>query len=152
MTKLTILAAVGFALSAGGCSTIVNGTNQGVTFTTADASGNSMEATCTATGGSEFALNETFTTPVEVQIPRSKKPIDITCRRDGMVGTRTIKGKVEGSTAGNIIAGGGIGVGVDALTGAIYKYPKTVLITMRRAGEAVGDAMDSMSSAEPMMK
>jgi len=124
-TKLIMALAASISLSA--CSTIVNGTNQMVAFNTGDVVG----AECHATGGSDYAVNERFTTPAEVKLPRSKKKLDVTCKKEGyQTATKSVTGKVEASTAGNIIAGGGIGLGVDALTGAIYKYPGTVVIDM----------------------
>jgi len=129
--NIKLIAALAAAVSLSACSTIVNGSNQMVKFNTGDVEG----ANCVATGGSDYAVNESFTTPAEVKLPRSKKKIDITCDKEGYeTGTKSILGKVEGSTAGNIIAGGGIGLGVDALTGAIYKYPDTVVIDMVKAG------------------
>jgi len=125
--KFKLILALSAPVTMSACSTIVNGSNQMVKFDTGEVAG----ATCLASGGSDFAVKETFTTPAEVKLPRSKKKIDITCDKTGyQTATTSIFGKVEGSTAGNIIAGGGIGLGVDALTGAIYKYPDTVLIDM----------------------
>jgi hypothetical protein len=134
--KLITVALAAISLSA--CSTVVNGSNQLVKINTGDVVG----ADCTATGGSDFAVNESFVTPAEVKFPRSKKALKFECNKAGYeTAKKTITGKVEGSTAGNIILGGGIGVGVDALTGAIYKYPGTVLIPMTRNGMVSGDSM-----------
>jgi len=70
-----------------------------------------------------------------VKLPRSKKTLKIECNKAGyQTGTKQVVGRVEGSTAGNILLGGGIGVGVDALTGAIYKYPDTITIDMLKIG------------------
>ena len=134
--RLLLAAATAISLSA--CSTIVNGSNQLVKVNTGDVTG----ADCTATGGSDFAVNESFVTPAEVKFPRSKKALKFECNKAGyQTATKTVTGKVEGSTAGNIIAGGGIGVGVDALTGAIYKYPGTIMIPMTPNGMAAGEPM-----------
>lgn len=129
--KLKLIAAIAASVSLSACSTIINGSNQLVAFNTGEVVG----ANCVASGGSDYAVNEKFTTPAEVKIPRSKKKLDVTCDKAGyQTGTKSVHGKVEGSTAGNIIAGGGIGLGVDALTGAIYKYPDTVVIDMTPIG------------------
>ncbi|MEP3889362.1 MAG: hypothetical protein ABJN69_02775 [Hellea sp.] len=134
--KLITVALAAISLSA--CSTVVNGSNQLVKINTGDVTG----ADCTATGGSDFAVNESFVTPAEVKFPRSKKALKIECNKAGyQTASKTVTGKVEGSTAGNIILGGGIGVGVDALTGAIYKYPGTVMIPMTRNGAVSSDPM-----------
>lgn len=119
------------AIGLSGCSTVVNGSNQLVEFSTGDVTG----AQCNVTGGSDNAVNETFTTPAEVKIPRSKKTLIVECDKDGyQTGTEQAIGRVEGTTGGNILLGGPVGVGVDALTGAIYKYPDTILIEMVRIG------------------
>lgn len=129
--KIQLIAVLCAAVSLSACSTIVNGSNQMVKFNTGDFVG----ADCVATGGSEFAVNEKFTTPPEVKLPRSKKKVDVTCNKAGYeTGTKSFRGKVEVSTAGNVILGGGIGVGVDALTGAIYEYPDTIVIDMVKIG------------------
>lgn len=128
-SKLILALAASISLSA--CSTIVNGSNQAVNFNT----GNVTGAECVATGGSDKAVNKKFTTPAEVKIPRSKKTVTIECNKAGYeTATEQMVGQVEGSTGGNILLGGPIGVGVDALSGAIYKYPDTVVINMVKAG------------------
>ena len=43
-------------------------------------------------------------------------------------------GRIEGTTAGNLLIGGPLGVGVDALSGAIYKYPDTISLQMAKNG------------------
>ncbi len=132
--KILLLAAVAFGTSA--CSTVVNGSNQSISFHSGDVEG----ADCKITGGSDHAVNQNFVTPAEVKIPRSKKSLNLNCTKAGYETTeQTVHSKVEGSTAGNIIAGGVIGVGVDALTGAIYKYPETVAIIMTKLGASSAD-------------
>ncbi len=136
MTKKLVLGSVVACavLSLPACSTIANGSNQKITFQTADASGPVEGATCNITGGSDGAVNEKITTPTSIKIPRSKKALNITCNKQGYPeGTKKVFGKIEGTTAGNIVAGGVIGIGVDALTGAMYKYPKTITIMLENA-------------------
>jgi len=140
-SKLILALAASIGLSA--CSTIVNGSNQSIKVNTGEVTG----ANCTATGGSEFAVNETFVTPAELKIPRSKKALKIECNKAGFqTATQTVNGKVEGTTAGNLLIGGGIGVGVDALTGAIYTYPGTVSLTL------VPLASGSLSDSAPITR
>jgi hypothetical protein len=38
--------------------------------------------------------------------------------------------KLDGTTGGNVVAGGFVGLGVDAMTGAMFKYPDTILLEM----------------------
>ena len=51
------------------------------------------------------------------------------CYSDGL---GTIDSSFEGMTAGNIIVGGVIGLGVDAATGAMNKYAPAIKIAMAR--------------------
>jgi len=129
--NIKLLVAVAASISLSACSTIVNGSNQLVKFDTGEVQG----ASCVATGGSSDSVNESFVTPAEVKIPRSKKILIVTCDKPGyQTGEERLAGQVEGSTGGNILLGGPLGVGVDALTGAIYKYPDTISVEMLELG------------------
>lgn len=139
--KLKLIAVSILALQLGACSTIVNGTNQEVAFTTGQVS----EADCSLTGGSDNAVNQTFETPAELKLPRSKKALNLSCSKAGYeTAEKQILGKIEGSTGGNIIAGGGIGLGIDALTGAIYRYPDAIDLPLTPVG--------AVTTAEPIAK
>lgn len=121
MTKFILLTAAAVAMT--GCSTIVNGSNQTLNFQTGAVEG----ADCELTGGSEFAVQENFTSPASIEIPRSKKALQLECSKDGYTtASKTVYSKVEATTGGNILIGGFIGAGVDAATGALYKYPDSV--------------------------
>ncbi len=123
--KIVTVAAVAVLLPA--CSTIVNGTNQSVSFNTGEVTG----AACDLTGGSEFSVNEKFTTPAVVQVPRSKKALQLDCKKAGYQdASRSVNSKIEATTGGNLLVGGIVGAGVDAATGALYKYPETVILLM----------------------
>lgn len=125
-TKFFLLAAAAVAMT--GCSTIANGKNQAVNFSTGAVEG----ADCTVTGGRDGAVHETFQTPAEVRIRRAKVAIDVECSKTGyQTATRRVESKMEGSTGGNVIAGGFVGLGVDAMTGAMFKYPDTIMMKMK---------------------
>jgi hypothetical protein len=127
--NIKLLAAVMAAVSLSACSTIVNGANQTISFKT----GNVEGANCLLTGGSEFAVNEKFVSPDEVEVPRSKKALQLQCTKSGyQEASRSVISKVEATTGGNLLIGGFIGAGVDAATGALYKYPETVILNMVR--------------------
>lgn len=124
-TKLLSLAAAAIAMT--GCSTIANGKNQAVNFSTGSVEG----TVCLVTGGRDGAVREEFQTPAKVQIRRAKAAIDIECSKAGyQTASRSIESKMEGSTGGNVIAGGFVGLGVDVMTGAMFKYPDTIMIEM----------------------
>ena len=125
-TKLLLLCAAASAL--GACSTIANGKNQAVMFSTGDVEG----AECQVTGGRDNAVNVKVTTPGEAQIRRAKAAIDVECSKPGyMTASRTVESKMEGTTGGNVVAGGFVGLGVDAMTGAMFKYPDTIVVEMQ---------------------
>ena len=142
-----------------GCSTIANGKHQGVDFAAVDTSGKTVEgADCRITGGRDGAVDVEFTTPAQdVQIRRAKAAIDVECQKTGYEpARRTVESKMEGSTGGNVLGGGFVGLGVDAMTGAMFKYPGTIMMTMERIGEAAEVMMDKMdgsaSADEPIAK
>lgn len=127
LVKITAIAAAALLLPA--CSTVVNGTNQSIAFNT----GNVTGADCELTGGSEFAVSENFVSPADVQVPRSKKALQLSCSKAGYeTAKKTVNSKVEATTGGNLLIGGFIGAGVDAATGALYKYPETVSLLMQK--------------------
>lgn len=124
-TKLLLLAVAAVAMT--GCSTIANGKNQAVNFSTGAVEG----ADCLVTGGRDGSVYESFVTPSEVQIRRAKAAIDVECSKAGYkTASRRVESKMEGSTGGNVVAGGFVGLGVDAMTGAMFKYPDTILLNM----------------------
>lgn len=126
--KLVTLMAAGMLLPA--CSTIINGSNQSLAINTGEVTG----ASCNLTGGSEFAVKEKFKTPAAIQVPRSKKALQLACTKAGYKdASRSINSKVEATTGGNLLIGGVIGGAVDAATGAMYKYPETVVLLMEPA-------------------
>ena len=114
-------------ISLSACSTISNGKNQAVLFSTGDVEG----AECLITGGRDGAVRQTVVTPETVRVRRAKAAIDVECSKDDyLTASRRVESKMEGATAGNVLAGGFIGLGVDAMTGSIFKYPDTILIEM----------------------
>ena len=128
-TKLLVSAMAAISLSA--CSTIANGKHQAVMFSTGAVKG----ADCQVTEGRNGAQNISFQTPAEVQIRRAKASIMVECEKEGYeLASRRVESNMEGTTGGNVVAGGFVGLGVDAMTGAMFKYPDTVLIDMEKIG------------------
>lgn len=117
--KLIVAATAIVALS--GCATIIKGDDQDLNVATASGSASN----CTVTGGSMGEVNQTFTTPAVVTVPRSAKTLNFRCANGA---TKDLDGKIEPWTVGNILFGGFIGLGVDAYTGAIHKYESDVVI------------------------
>jgi hypothetical protein len=78
--------------------------------------------------------NETWRGAVHarsIHIDKSKNDLTITCTKQGyQTATISQSPKFQGTTFGNIIAGGIIGAVVDASSGANYEYPAQVNVTL----------------------
>ncbi len=71
------------------------------------------------------------TTPGTVTLQKSNASLPIQCTKQCYVnGTSIIPAGTEAMTAGNVIFGGVIGLGVDAASGAMNKYPDVVTVAM----------------------
>ena len=46
------------------------------------------------------------------------------------IGSTIVESNYEAMNAGNILIGGFIGIGVDAATGAMWKYPTAIVVPM----------------------
>ncbi|HJW41823.1 MAG TPA: hypothetical protein VJ476_11415 [Rhizomicrobium sp.] len=115
-------AALGMAVS--GCASIVEGTTQNIAVTTTPKDG--AKCMLTSSEGTYYV-----TTPGNANVHKTKHNLDVTCTLDGFKDSHTvIESHFNGATVGNVLAGGIIGIGVDAATGANYNYPKSAEIAM----------------------
>lgn len=104
-----------------GCATIMEGSSQSVSIETTPTG-----ALCNVDRQGSH-LGTVADTPGSLRLDKSKNDITITCTKDGYQKTSiTESPKFVGTTFGNIIAGGVIGVAVDAASGANYEYPGNV--------------------------
>lgn len=107
------------------CATLVNGSSQNVTVST-----NPPGASCTLdrVGARVGAISAT---PGSVRLDKSKNDLSVTCAKDGyQTATVAHPPSFSGATFGNIIAGGVIGVVVDAASGANYSYPDDIRLDL----------------------
>lgn len=118
-----MLVAAGVALS--GCASIIKGTSQSIAIATPPTTG----ANCML---SSDQGNWNVVSPGAVTVEKSKNDIQVRCTKYGFQdGVAVIPSNFEGWTAGNLVFGGLIGVGVDAATGAINEYPHSFQIPMQ---------------------
>jgi hypothetical protein len=121
MRKLAVLA---LTLALEGCATITKGTTQTIAIDTPGVPG----AKCTIqtpSGPREVA------TPGNVTLDRGSAALPITCTKQCyVVGSSMIPSNTESMAAGNVVLGGVIGLGVDAATGALNKYPDLMTVSM----------------------
>lgn len=134
--KTRIIAIAGMALAVSGCATVIAGTSQDIRIVS-DPPG----AECQVTRD-EVAL-AVVTTPGTVNVPRSKRDIMTICRKEGLADTtEMIPSKIHGGTIGNVIAGGLIGVAVDAASGANNEYRRVTFVAFAPESFASADERD----------
>ena len=108
-----------------GCSTIVKGTEQQVSVATPGVQGALCELSSPGIG------TRTVQTPANIILPKSRHNVAVKCvaqcYNDGI---GILASSTEVMTAGNIIFGGLIGLGVDAASGAMNKYDPSVEVAM----------------------
>ena len=124
-----LIVSAGLALAISACSTIIEGTSQDITVGTIP-----PEAACDLERDGAI-IAQIATTPESATVEKNKQNILITCRKAGfMDGTYSNKSDFAGATAGNLLLGGVIGIGIDAATGAANKYESNVMITLEPEG------------------
>lgn len=135
------------AAAIAGCATITKGTSQSIAIVTPNAPG----ATCTLT--SDALGSRTVTTPATVAVEKSKDNINVVCKKACFQdGAGVVVSGTEAMTAGNIIAGGVIGLGVDAASGALNKYAAETQIHMTPIPGCGASAPTPMASAPARRK
>ncbi|HWM32163.1 MAG TPA: hypothetical protein VNO69_10770 [Methyloceanibacter sp.] len=95
-----------------GCSTIVKGTDQQVSVNTPGVNGAMCQLQSPAVG------TRTVQTPANIVLPKSKHNVAVTCQAQCYAkGVGTLASHTEMMTAGNVLFGGIIGLGVNAASG-----------------------------------
>jgi len=114
-------------ISLSACSTIVSGTQQSMFIETPKVMGAECKLNDSKGGG--WYLNNT---PGSVTVTKGNGPMNIVCSKKGYETTSvSVEETVAGATFGNIILGGGIGIFVDAASGAAQIYPDKVVVWMK---------------------
>jgi hypothetical protein len=142
-TKFAALAALVCASGLSGCATIIDGTTQPVSVNTTPQDG----AKCTLTNSQGTWY---ITSPGSTTVHKTKNDMMVSCAKDGFAGGQVLaKSHFGGATAGNVIAGGVIGIGIDAASGANYYYnsPITVDLGAPTTPVAASDAAPAPAAA-----
>lgn len=137
MIRRLIIAAIA-AVGLSGCATIVQGSTQSMSVNTKPEDGAKCELKNSQ--GTWYV-----TTPGSVTVHKTKTDLEISCSKEGVgKGSVTAKAKFGGTTFGNVLAGGLVGVAVDAASGANFYYdtPVTIVLTPDGAPPA-GEAADA---------
>lgn len=124
MALLRVAALIVIASTLPGCATIINGTTQKI-----DVSTDPPGATIATADGN------TYTSPTKISLPRNTDHILTVSLAGYQTEQVHLTKTLSGVVAGNIIAGGLIGWGVDAVSGAQYKLvPSAVSLRLRPYG------------------
>jgi hypothetical protein len=116
-----------------GCATIIEGGDQTISF-----SGSGCSREIKESGGAVECIivnsdnNIRLDLPGSVTVQKGKTDLAVNCStQDGSAsGNTVISSSYEEKNAGNILLGGFIGVGIDAYTGAMWKFPEAVVIQL----------------------
>ena len=107
-----------------GCATITKGTTQPIAVDTPGVPG----AMCTIQTQSG---PQGVQTPGTIVLSKGSAALPIQCTKECYVmGSSIIPSNTESMAAGNVVFGGLIGLGVDAASGALNKYPDIVTVAM----------------------
>lgn len=112
--RCAVMAAV---VLAAGCATITKGTAQQIAVSTPGVTGAQCTLTSSAIGTKVVA------TPATLTLDKGSDNVAVICRKEcyqdaaGIIASNT-----EAMTAGNIIVGGVVGLGIDAASGAMNRY------------------------------
>jgi hypothetical protein len=113
--RISVFLVLAFLVTA--CATITKGTTQPIVLTTPGVPG----AQCTL--NSPAIGTKVVTTPATLVLDKSQSSITVVCKKECFQdGTGIIASNTETMAAGNILAGGVIGLGIDAASGAMNKY------------------------------
>ena len=137
--RLVSLVLVFFLTS--GCASIIKGTTQAIPINS-DPSGADILVDGNLVG----------TTPTDVEMKRKRDHLVVIEKKDYHPKSIPVIKDVGGAVWGNILAGGLIGWGVDAATGAQYNLtPKTIYVKLEPIGEG-GPATDSGQDSSVAIK
>ena len=127
------------------CATVTTGTEESLLIAT-DPPGASCELT---RKGQIIAVADS--TPTSVTLEKSQYDVFVNCTKDGhLSGMTVLSSTVEAMTLGNLVIGGLVGVGIDAASGAMHRYPESITIALT-SGDTPSDneaSSDNLASQQ----
>ena len=146
MNYQCVVAVAAFGLVLSGCATVIEGTTQSLAVTTPPVTG----AKCVISGP---AGTYHVTTPGKVAVSRGGGYLYVDCDKDGYQhASAAVEPHFNAVTVGNILAGGLIGVGVDATTGANYTFPTNIPLPMDPVKGSPAPALTPIVATETTAK
>ncbi|MDO9712487.1 hypothetical protein [Paracraurococcus lichenis] len=123
--KFARLLALGVVSLLPACASVMEGTSESVAINTTPAG-----ASCTVDRAGT-RLGTVAPTPGSVNVAKSKNDITVACTKEGFEPAQvSASPKFVGTTFGNVLVGGLVGVAVDAATGANFDLPEKLDITL----------------------
>lgn len=123
-----VLCSIGLITVMTGCSSIIEGSTQTLTFNSEP-----TQATCILTRNGLTIGN--VVTPARIVVEKTKHNILVACSKEGFEDTTaTLISGTAGYTFGNIVLGtalGGMGWAIDSISGADNKYDNVVNVFLR---------------------
>ena len=130
MKRITEILFLGFLLAlATGCASVMEGSDHVINVNTTGCEDAGI-IICTVMNSEGFSV---LTAPASVSVEKTRNALTITCssRDKTASGSLIVDSNYEAMNAGNLLLGGIIGIGVDAATGAMWKYPSAVVVPMK---------------------
>jgi hypothetical protein len=129
MKILLKLAFMGTLASITGCATLIDGSTDSVSVNAVGCDKDRSAVHCEMKNKDGVVH---VMAPGTATISKSSSALMVSCKsNDGAKGNTAVESTYNAKNAGNILLGGGIGVIVDAVSGAMWKYPPSVSVPMR---------------------
>ncbi len=137
MKKFVMSVALGVLALASGCATVTSGTTQSVSVDTVNADGVSVAGVVCKIGNGKG--NWVVTTPGSITINKAYGDATASCEKAGEpTTTAQVQSQTKAYTFGNVLVGGLIGIGVDAMSGATWAYPELWKIVLGMTPQIIG--------------
>ena len=131
MKYLLILAGLAGLTLSTGCATVVKGNDQAISISTLGCKAESQGDIQCHIKNKDNDIR--VKAPGTVNVKKSSNDLAINCEsaNGAAKGNTVVSSTYEAMNVGNVILGGGIGLIVDAASGAMWKFPAAVQIPMR---------------------
>jgi hypothetical protein len=127
MRSIKIVCAAALLANLAGCATLTGGTKEVISIDTPPVT----QASCELIN--DKGKWDLSNTPGSVKVHRSTKSLQVRCQKRGYKeNTVIVASDVKKMMFGNVLVGGLIGVGVDAVDGAGFKYPPHVDVPLKK--------------------
>ena len=145
MKRLSTIGLIWAAALSTGCATVMDGSTDSVSVNANGCDSDRSAIHC------ELENNDGVVhsmAPGTAVISKSSSALAIRCEsNDGATGNTMVESTYNAKNIGNVLIGGGVGIIVDAVSGAMWKYPKAVNVPMRCADDGVAGETDTDGGA-----